>query len=120
MASHGGLLAGFREWLIVKLGCGNNLSWCALVLELTFPDAESPRQQLLHNGSQERAVRSLFELLEEFWQERETPDGLRRIYLAYQEWLQHQDWYGPSSPQWVPESSERVKRRTSRKLAKGK
>jgi len=101
LAGSGGLLVGFREWLIVKLGDGNNLTWGALVLRLAFPDAETPRQHLLRSGEQKRAVEFLFGLLQEFWQERESHGGLRRIYVKYQEWLQHQDWYGPSSPDWI-------------------
>jgi hypothetical protein len=102
LASNGGLLAGFREWLIVKLGYGNNLAWSALVLRLVFPDAESPRQ-CLQSAEQKHVVALLFGLLEEFWQERESPNGLRRIYLKYQGWLQRQDWYGPTSPDYVSE-----------------
>jgi hypothetical protein len=105
LASGGGVLVGFREWLVVKLGYGNNLAWSELVLRLAFPNAESPRQCLLQGGEQKRAVELLFRLLEEFWQEREAPHGLRRIYLRYQEWLQRQDWYGPTSPDYVADTA---------------
>src|SRR5439155_10334091 len=49
VATYGGLLTGFREWLIVRLGYANNLAWTQLVLRLAFPDAESPRQKLLQD-----------------------------------------------------------------------
>jgi hypothetical protein len=101
LATNGGLLVGFREWLIVKLGYGNNLVWDALVLKLTFPEAESASNQLLQAEQQKRAVESLFQLLEAFLQEKNSPDGLRRIFISYEEWLKHQDWYGPSSPSWI-------------------
>jgi hypothetical protein len=90
LATNGGLLLGFREWLIVKLGYASNLAWPALALRLIF-----------HANNQKRAVAELFDSLEAFLQERQAPDGLRRIILAYQEWLKRQDWYGPSSPEWI-------------------
>jgi len=102
LASYVGALVGFREWLVMRLGYANNLAWPALVLRLVFPDVESPRQFLVQNGKQKRAVESLFGLLEEFWQEWQSDGGLRRIYVKYQEWLRQQDWYGPSSPDWIP------------------
>lgn len=104
LANFGGVLIGFREWLIVKLGYGNNLSWRLLILCVVFPDAENPRQQLHQPRAQDRAVEALFSLLEEFWEEKEAPNGLRRIFLRYQEWLQRQDWYEPSSPDYIADS----------------
>ena len=101
LATHGGLLVGFREWLIVRLDYGNNWTWDGLILRLTFPEAESVHSELLENDNQKRSVESLFALLETFLQERESPNGLRRIFVRYGEWLKRQDWYGPSAPQWI-------------------
>jgi hypothetical protein len=101
LAGNGGLLVGFREWLIVKLGYGNNLTWPGLVLRLLFPGAESPGKCHLESNDQQRAVEFLFELLEEYWRERQAYDGMRRIFLQYEEWLKQQDWYGPESPQYI-------------------
>jgi hypothetical protein len=42
LATEGGLLIGFREWLILQVGYGNNLSWPELVLTLIFPEVRSP------------------------------------------------------------------------------
>src|SRR5438309_712191 len=86
-ATRGGLLAGFREWLVVRCGDGNNLPWPALVLRLTFPDAESPDRCLLQGGNQKFAVDRLFDLLQAYFQEKESPDGMRRIYVRYERWL---------------------------------
>ena len=96
IAHHGRFLDGFREWLIVKLNDGNNLTWSSLVLRLIFPESDIPSVQLNHTN-QEQAVRSLFQILDEFCTLKETPDGLRQIFLQYQDWLQHQDWYNPAS-----------------------
>jgi hypothetical protein len=119
LAMTGGLLVGFREWLVVKLGYANNWPWEGLVLRLTFPETESARSQLPQAENQQRAVESLFGLLEAFLQEREAPDGLRRIFLRYETWLRQQDWYGPSSPQWLPmeewEGSVKGKKRSRAK-----
>jgi len=101
VATCSGLLEGFREWLVVKLGHGSNLAWSQLALHLAFPDAPSPRQRLSEHGGQQHAVEVLFRLLEEYWQAKESPQGLRRIFVDYQHWIQRQDWYGPSSPDYV-------------------
>jgi hypothetical protein len=106
LGGNGGLLVGFHEWLVVKLGYGNNLPWDALVLRLTFPEAESPSTQLLQSDNQKRAVESLFGLLESFLKESEAADGLRKIFLRYEGWLKRQDWYGPSSPHWIADDTE--------------
>jgi hypothetical protein len=100
-ATCGGLLEGFREWLVVKLDHGSNVAWSQLALNLAFPDAASPRHCLSENGGQQRAVEVLFGLLEEYWQAKESLHGLRGIYVKYQQWLQRQDWYGPSSPDYI-------------------
>ena len=111
LASNGGLLAGFKEWLVVKLDFAHDLTWPGLVLLLTFPQMDSPGSQLLQGDNQKRAVESLFGLLEAFWQEREASEGLRRIYRQYEEWLKRQDWYGPSCPQWIGAEQRRPGRR---------
>ena len=98
------MLVGFREWLITKLGDGNNLSWPALVSHLAFLGAESLRQPLQIRGHGP-GVDLLFRLLEEFWQKREAPDGLCQIYLKYHEWLRTQEWYGPSFPGFIADDS---------------
>ncbi|HWY87735.1 MAG TPA: hypothetical protein VNX28_13470 [Gemmataceae bacterium] len=106
LAGNGGLLLGFRQWLIVKLGYGNNLAWDALVLRLTFPEIESSSTQLLaQSENQKRAVESLFGLIETFLEERDATDGLRKIFLRYEGWLKRQDWYVPSSPQWIADDT---------------
>jgi len=101
LACHGGALLGFREWLVVRLGNGNNLCWSALVLELAFPEAENPREQLLQTDGQKQAVRVLFSLLNEFMETISKPVGHREIFLRYQTWLMRQDWYVPSSPDYL-------------------
>jgi hypothetical protein len=39
--------------------------------------------------------------LEEYWQAKESPQGLRGILVKYHHWVQRQDWYGPSSPDYI-------------------
>ena len=83
-ACEGGLLRGFREWLIVMVGTGNNLSWPALVRDLLKSSCTTPETEL----------DKLFELVIEF---RTTVNsgGMRQIMIRYHEWLQRQSWYGP-------------------------
>jgi hypothetical protein len=104
VASNGGLFLGFDEWLVVEVGYGNNLMWYELVLKLAFPDLLSPRAHLNELGMQERAVKSLFNLLVAFHQERESHRGLFRIYLRHQQWLESQDWYDSTSPDYLEAS----------------
>jgi hypothetical protein len=92
-ALQGGLLVGFREWLIVQLNDGNNLAWPGLVNALR--DRAEPQ-------SDDDAARAfLFRLLEEFFAERQRQAGLRRVFFRYERWLERQPWYGPTSPQWI-------------------
>jgi hypothetical protein len=111
LATPGGLLVGFREWLITRIGGGNNLAWPGLALMLAFPDTNQPGKQLSRKGNQEKAFHLMFQLLEEFWNERESDQGLHGIYFRYHEWLSRQKWYRPGSPGWIPKAS--TKHRTS-------
>ena len=102
MASEGGVLIGFREWLITRLATGNNFAWPALVLRATFPDAVDVSAVVSANSeAQRRAIDRLFELIAEFDDVRRAPDGLRKIYADYEKWLKTQPWYVPGSPSWV-------------------
>ena len=95
----GGLLTSFREWLIPRVGYGNNLAWTALVDELRKRGSKGKQNA----GSVERdEIEFIFTTLEAFLAEREAPDGLRRILLVYEAWLREQEWYGPDSPHWIP------------------
>lgn len=88
----GGLLAGFREWMIVRVDGGSNLAWTALVpLALD----SSPRDT-------DAQIEGFFQLLEEFLAAKNASDGLRRILHRYEAWLRGQDWYTPDYPGWIP------------------
>ncbi len=99
-ATGGGAPAGLREWPTTRLQGGNNLAWFGLVLRLMEQRA-STRRESSKPGEQER-VEFLFETLEAFFKERASPGGLRAIYVQYDAWLRSQNWYTPSSPDWVP------------------
>jgi hypothetical protein len=98
-ATQGGLLVGLREWLIVKLQDGNNLSWPSLILELM---RRTDSYELTTEDAHKRAIEFMFVTLERFLAERDARSGLRRIYLLYESWLRQQEWYTPSSPDWMP------------------
>jgi hypothetical protein len=96
--NHYGLLHGFHEWLIVRLNGYNNLSWHALVLHVAFPNETVQAEDIL--GSKEKtrhAINTLFDLLTEFLHERDSPDGLMKIFERYFAWLRKQSWYVPAS-----------------------
>ncbi|GAA5189481.1 hypothetical protein GCM10023322_42430 [Rugosimonospora acidiphila] len=81
------LLTGFREWLVTRIGCGNNLVWWSLAAHLTEP--VGPKNFLeLEPELDALAVDGLCQLLDEFLALRQEPDGLARIYAAYHEWTQ--------------------------------
>ena len=102
LACEGGVLAGFREWMVVRVGLGNNLAWPALVLAVAFPDAVDPLEAVQASGaSQRHAIDVMFRLIGEFDDARGNQDGLRKIYLEHERWLRSQEWYGPQSPDWI-------------------
>ena len=102
-AARRGLLVGFHEWLVVKLGGGNNLAWPALVSDLM--QRTTAVKELKTPDDHKAAIEFLFATLEQFLDERDEWSGMRRIYVAYERWLRRQDWYGPSSPSWIPDDS---------------
>ncbi|MFC3500025.1 hypothetical protein ACFOOK_03435 [Micromonospora krabiensis] len=79
------LLAGFREWLITRAGCGDNLVWWALVQKLAQPESADGAENLTPDNDI-AAKQTLFRLLDEFLELRDEHDGLQRIYAAYQQW----------------------------------
>lgn len=91
-----GCLIGFREWLVVELGTGNNLGWCGLV------------QQLLNREStpDNARVAKLGRLINEFYTFTGSTNGatmgLMRVYLRYHCWLLQQKWYRPGYAGYVP------------------
>ena len=91
-ATMGGLLAGFREWLVVRANGGNNLAFVGLVEMLM---AKSPPV----GDDRDRAeIEYLMATLDEFLTERSEWDALRRIYAKHQNWLRKQSWYRPENP----------------------
>jgi hypothetical protein len=102
-ATQRGLLVGFHEWLVVKVGEGNNLTWSALVSDLM--QRTTPLKELKNPDDHKAAIEFLFATLDQFLGERDEWGGMRRIYVAYERWLHRQDWYGPSSPDWIPDDS---------------
>jgi len=97
--TQGGLLVGLREWLIVKLGTGNNLAWPALLQHWLVQARAQPRSS---SESETRSLELITSLLEQFSSERDAPSGLRRIFASYDAWLRRQEWYTPTSPDWLP------------------
>lgn len=86
-ACEGGTLAGFREWLAVRMGSGSNLAWTAIVLRAAFPGSDSPEAELAKGPQAERrAIETMFELISAFDDERNRRDGLRKIFASYEDW----------------------------------
>jgi hypothetical protein len=93
-ACNGGVLAGFREWLIVRASGGNNLAWFALVQDVAFPQSRAPQAETTKSpASEKHAIDVMFGLIAEFWMKRAELDGLLAIYREYDHWLRRQSWY---------------------------
>lgn len=92
-ARDGGPLAGWREWLIVRFGGGNNLLWEKLVeilIEAEAAPADPPAAD--PDATRLRAMAALFA---EFFRDREAM-GVTKIHHDYAKWLLRQRWYdGP-------------------------
>jgi len=99
LATEGGALRGFREWLIVRNDGGNNLAWGELVLQSVFSGDSDPKARA--KEAPQEAIDTIFKLVREFSLARAEPEGMRRILLSYEGWLRRQDWYTPDSPVWV-------------------
>jgi len=82
LACHGGLLIGFREWLLVRANSAKNMSWQVLVLHLAFPDSSEPQTELKSDEGQSLANESLFKLLSEFRSEKSKFNGMHKILNA--------------------------------------
>lgn len=90
------MLVGFRERLITRHRWGNNLPWDAHVLREAFPDVDAPLTGAhATSENQKHAIDVMFDLIEELERARSEHDGLKRIFLAYERWLQQQRWYDP-------------------------
>ncbi|MGK8524602.1 hypothetical protein ACRS6B_25020 [Nocardia asteroides] len=99
IGSQGSMLAGFREFLILKLDGGDNLAWFGLVIRICVPAAARP----LGGDDEKAAVDGLFDLLDEFLAETADHHARTRIYHEYFRWLQRQSWY--SDPERVRASA---------------
>ena len=102
-----GFLVGFREWLITRLDYGNNLAWPGLV-EKMLEGEMIPKDE-------SRSIERQFALLDEFIDVRDSRDGLRRIFVEYEQWLHRQDWYTAGHPGSLDPGAEIKGRRKNRR-----
>lgn len=106
-AQEGGLLFGFREWLIVKLGEELNAAWPAFIIKLAL---RSGRTSFDPDEQSEENVAYLLDTLDTFLAERSTYTGARAIFLRYDDWLRTQEHYDEDSPIWVPRQEDLAKK----------
>jgi hypothetical protein len=92
-ATNGGLLSGFREWLIVRIDDGNNLAWPALAGRLLAVDCSHGDPGRMCAGCGEQGGSKLLGVLDEFLSIKEERNGMAKIFDAYLEWLKKQQWY---------------------------
>lgn len=90
LGTHGRLLDGFREYLILRLGEASSLWWPALAVTVTVPRA-GPRPRTPEHDRQ--AVDGLFELLDEFLAEFPEDRGRGRLIHEYFLWKQQLSFF---------------------------
>jgi len=67
-------LAGWRDWLVARRGQDCNHDWPGQVLHIALPEGwDNPWK--LPAGSEARAIKVLFQLLDEFLADRENSEG---------------------------------------------
>ena len=90
-AYEGGVLVGFYEWLVLRLGRSSCLGWPGLVLDVAFPRSKNPSRELSRSAKAQRhAIDTLFTLIDEFDSVRAERDGLKDIYVRYDRWQAEQ------------------------------
>lgn len=96
LACEGGVLWGFREWLVCRLGRGNDLAWPALVVDALRADPSVASALGFSVVEDHRVVIDGFwRLLDEFFTEKDARGGACRIFVSYDAWLRGQSWYRP-------------------------
>ncbi|SER03126.1 hypothetical protein SAMN04487983_1010160 [Streptomyces sp. yr375] len=88
----GGLLRGFREWLVVRADECNGLQWHQLVLLDLFPDMRLQgwkNPEHLTPDQHRQAVDHLFSLVLEFLDVRNNPRELGRMYTRHETMYAH-------------------------------
>ncbi|WP_326951353.1 hypothetical protein OG439_22745 [Amycolatopsis sp. NBC_01307] len=104
----GGLLTGFKESLVPRVGTGDNLTWTSLVLYLAFPGRTSGWHDEAAGDGRQVAVDLLFTLLDEFLETRSRARGTAAIFAGYLAWREAQPWARPASlGQVVPADQDR-------------
>jgi hypothetical protein len=89
-ARSGGPFLGLQQWLVVRANGGNNLVWSALARQQLPAHPEDEKLP-----DEERAIRALGRLLEEFFEYRRS-NGLSKVFHEYARWLLRRSWYtGP-------------------------
>ncbi|MBW3597772.1 MAG: hypothetical protein KY475_10915 [Planctomycetes bacterium] len=90
-ARDGALLAGFKEWLTMRLGYGHNYCWDRLVMEIALGPISHLNLQL-DNESDAKCTGALRDLLTEYLELR-GKIGLRNILYDHGCWMRNQDWF---------------------------
>ncbi|WP_129840260.1 hypothetical protein [Streptomyces sp. RFCAC02] len=85
LATDGGALRGFTEWLVVRSGHRTSLAWPALALRtaLAVPPDASFSAGALTEEQDRAAFDALFTLLDEFFAATQSPMALARMYSDY-------------------------------------
>ncbi len=90
-ALDGGFLAGFKEWLAVKYGYGQNLAWNGLFASATLGEADT-HERPRPTGHDEVLLEQLRSTLVEFLRHRQII-GLRNVLFDHGQWMRKQDWF---------------------------
>jgi hypothetical protein len=83
-ARDGGPLDGFREWLVVRLRDGDNMTWDGLVEMAIRPEAD-PIESATDDQDASR-LKAMAVLFDEFFRFRDE-EGVTKIHYEYARWL---------------------------------
>jgi hypothetical protein len=90
LGTHGRLLEGFREYLILRLGEESSLGWPGLAIAVSAPQA-APRPTTPDDDHQ--AAVGLFDLLDEYLAEFPEDRSRSRLIHEYFIWKQHLSFF---------------------------
>lgn len=90
------LLDGFREFLILKTGGGENLGWPSLVNLLVIGASEHRSRSPESPDEEQMVLDATFELLDEFLAEMRSPHRRERLHHEFVLWQQSQSHYNPN------------------------
>jgi hypothetical protein len=95
-----GMLTGFEEWLLPRFGGGANIIWWGTVMHIALGgDGDKPLLAEMSEEQHQRAIGTLWTLLDDFLAAKNGHLAMRGIYTTFCRW---QDQFGGHEPRRPP------------------